>query len=67
MTYEVQTLTFLNNWQNTWTNDGVQPTQFDTYAEAAAELAGFLEDMQYAAANNFLLDYNASDYRIKKL
>lgn len=67
MTYEVQTLTFLNVWENTWTHDGVEPVQFDTYAEAAKELAGFLDDMQHAAQNNFLEDYSPSDYRIKKL
>jgi len=67
MTYEVQTLTFLNVWENTWTDDGVEPVQFATYAEAAKELAGFLDDMQHAAQNNFLEDYRPSDYRIKKL
>jgi hypothetical protein len=66
MTYEVQTLTFLNNWENTWTDDGAQPTQFNTRAEAAAELAGFLDDMEHAAKNNFLADFNPSDYRIVK-
>jgi hypothetical protein len=67
MTYEVQTLTYRNTWENTWTEDGVEPVQFGTYAEAAAELAGFLDDMQHAAKNNFLEDYNPEDYRIKKL
>lgn len=67
MTYEVQTLTFLNQWENTWTEDGNDRVVFDTYAEAAAELAGFLDDMAYAAKNNFLEDYNPADYRIKKL
>ena len=66
MTYEVQTLTFLNAWENTWTHDGMEPVQFETYAEAAKELAGFLDDMAYASSNNFLLDHNPEDYRIKK-
>lgn len=66
MTYEVQTLTFLNQWENTWTDDGNAPTLFDTYEEAAKELAGFLDDMAYAAKNNFLLDHNPADYRIVK-
>lgn len=66
MAYEVQTLTFLNVWENTWTDDGMAPTQFNTYAEAAKELAGFLDDMAHAAKNNFLEDYNPSDYRIVK-
>jgi len=67
MTYEVQTLTFLNVWENTWTHDGVEPVQFETYDEAAKELAGFLEDMAHASSNNFLLDHNPEDYRIQKL
>ena len=67
MTYEVQTLTFFNVWENTWTYDGMEPVQFATYDEAAKELAGFLDDMAHAARNNFLEDYNPSDYRIKKL
>jgi hypothetical protein len=67
MTYEVQTLTFLNIWENTWTEDGSEPMVFTSYAEAAAELAGFLEDMAYASSNNFLLDHNPEDYRIQKL
>ena len=66
MTYEVQTLTYVNTWENTWTDDDT-PTQFDTYAEAAAELAGFLDDMAYASSNNFLLDHNPEDYRIQKI
>ena len=67
MTYEVQTLTFLNQWENTWTEDGVEPVQFNTYAEAAAELAGFLEDMAFEASCKHLADFNPADYRIKKL
>jgi hypothetical protein len=67
MAYEVQTLTYRNTWENTWTHDGVEPHIFQTYAEAAAELADFLDDMAHAAKNNFLEDYNPSDYRIKKI
>lgn len=67
MTYEVQTLTFLNRWENTWTEDGMELVQFETYDEAAKELAGFLDDMAYASSNNFLLDHNPADYRIKKI
>ena len=66
MTYEVQTLTFLNNWENTWTDDDA-PVQFDTYKAAAVELAGFLEDMAFEASRKHLADFNPSDYRIKKL
>jgi hypothetical protein len=67
MTYEVQTLTFLNNWENTWTDDDDAPSQFETYTEAAAELAEFLDDLASAAERNFLTDFNPSDYRIQKL
>jgi hypothetical protein len=66
MTYEVQTLTFLNNWENTWTDNDGTPSQFDNYAEAAAELTEFLDDLASAAERNFLADFNPSDYRIVK-
>jgi hypothetical protein len=66
MTYEVQTLTFLNNWENTWTDNDGTPSQFKDYAEAAAELAEFLDDLASAAKNNFLADFNPLDYRIVK-
>ena len=67
MTYEVQTLTFLNNWENTWTDNDGTPVQFVTYAEAAAELADHLRSMAIAVINDHLDDFNPSDYRIKKL
>ena len=67
MTYEVQTLTFLNNWENTWTEDGNDRVVFDTYAEAAAELADHLRSMAIAVINDHLDDFNPADYRIKKL
>ena len=67
MTYEVQTLTFLNNWENTWTDNDGTLSQFETYPEAAAELAEFLDDLASAAERNFLTDFNPSDYRIQKL
>lgn len=47
--------------------DGVEPVQFNTYAEAAAELAGFLDDMAFEASCKHLADFNPADYRIKKL
>ena len=67
MTYEVQTLTFLNQWENTWTEDGVEPVQFATYDEAAAKLADHLRSMAIAVINDHLDDFNPADYRIKKL
>jgi hypothetical protein len=66
MPYEVQTLTFLNQWENTWTEDGNNRVVFDTYEEAATELAGFLEDMAFEASCKHLADFNPSDYRIVK-
>jgi len=66
MTYEIQTLTFLNVWENTCTDDGVNPTVFDTHAQAAAELAGFLEDLAHFVEIGHLQDFNPNDYRIRK-
>jgi hypothetical protein len=66
MTYEVQTLYYPDTWENTWTDNNGAPSQFENYAEAAAELAEFLDDLASAAKNNFLTDFNPSDYRIVK-
>jgi hypothetical protein len=66
MTYEVQTLYYPDTWENTWITDD-KPTQFDTYAEAAVELADHLRDLAYAVKNGFMDDFNHSAYRIKKL
>mgnify|MGYP003644237232 CR=1 FL=1 len=65
MTYEVQTLYYPDTWENTWITDD-KPTQFDTYAEAAAELADHLRSMAIAVINDHLDDFNPSDYRIVK-
>jgi hypothetical protein len=67
MTYEVQTLTYFNAWENTWTEDGNEPMVFDTYETAAAELASFIDDMQHTVKNRFMADFNPEDYRIKKI
>ena len=68
MTYEVQILTYPDTWENAWINDGeATPVQFDTYGAAAAELADHLRDLAYAVKNNFMDDFNPSDYRIHKL
>lgn len=67
MTYEVQTLFYPDTWENTWTEDGVEPVQFNTYAEAAAELADHLRSMAIAVINDHLDDFNPADYRIQKL
>jgi hypothetical protein len=67
MTYEVQTLTFLNVWENTWTDDGVEPVKFDTHAAAATELDDHLRDLAYAVKHGHMDDFNPSDYRIQKL
>lgn len=68
MTYEVQTLTHPDTWENTWTDSlDDTPVQFATYEEAAAELADHLRNMAYAVKNDYLEDFNPADYRIKKL
>ena len=64
MTYEVQTR-IGHDWDNVWTNEG-EPHIFPTYAEAAAELADFLEALRHATNNGDLSDFNPNDYRIRK-
>ena len=66
MTYEVQTLTYPDTWENTWTEDGNDRVVFDTYEEAAAELADHLRNIAYAVKNDYLEDFNPADYRIVK-
>jgi hypothetical protein len=68
MTYEVQTLTYPDTWENTWSDSlDDTPVQFDTYEAAAEELAEFLSELAYAVKEGYLEDYNPEDYRIKKL
>jgi len=68
MTYEVQTLTHPDTWENTWSDSlNDTPVQFDTYEAAEAELADFLNELTYAVKNNYMGDFNKADYRIKKL
>lgn len=68
MTYEVQTLTHPDAWENTWSDSlDDTPVQFDSYEAAEAELADFLNELTYAVKNNYMEDFNKADYRIKKL
>jgi hypothetical protein len=64
MTYEVQTLTFLNQWENVWTDDGDTLVTFDTYEAAQTELAGYLVDLAHFVKTGDLADYSPEDYRI---
>jgi len=67
MTYEVQTLTHPDTWENTWT-DALDdtPVKFSTYEKAAQELDDHLREMAYAVKQGYLEDFNPSDYRIIK-
>lgn len=68
MAYEVQTLTYPDMWENTWSNSlDDTPVQFDTYEAAEAELADHLREMAYAVKHGYLADYNPAEYRIKKV
>jgi hypothetical protein len=68
MTYEVQTLTHPDTWENTWSDSlNDTPVQFNSYESAEIELADFLNELTYAVKNNYMEDFNKSDYRIKKL
>ena len=64
MTYEVQTLTFLNQWENVWTDDGDTLVTFDTYEAAQEELTGYLADLAHFVKTGDLTDYSPEDYRI---
>jgi hypothetical protein len=68
MTFEVQTFIYSGIWENTWSDSlDDTPVQFDSYEAAEAELADFLNELTYAVKNNYMGDFNQSDYRIKKL
>ena len=66
MTYEVQTLTCFNQWENVWTDDGNTLVTFDTLEAAQEELAGFLEDLHHFVQIGHLQDHNPEDYQIKE-
>lgn len=64
MTYEVQTLTYLNRWENVWTDDGNTLVTFDTLEAAREELKGYLEDLAHFVKTGDLEDFSPEDYRI---
>jgi hypothetical protein len=64
MTYEVQTLTYLNQWENVWTNDGNTLVTFDTLEAAQTELKGYLEDLAHFVKTGDVTDYSPEDYKI---
>jgi hypothetical protein len=64
MTYEVQTLTYLNQWENVWTDDGNTLVTFDTLEAAQTELKGYLEDLAHFVKTGDVTDYNPEDYKI---
>jgi hypothetical protein len=64
MTYEVQTLTYLNQWENVWTDDGNTLVTFDTLEAAQTELKGYLEDLAHFVKTGDLEDFSFEDYRI---
>ena len=64
MTYEVQTLTYLNRWENVWTDDGNTLVTFDTLEAAQEELKGYLEDLAHFVKTGDLEDFSPEDYKI---
>jgi hypothetical protein len=64
MTYEVQTLTYLNQWENVWTDDGNTLVTFDTLEAAQTELKGYLEDLAHFVKTGDVTDYSPEDYKI---
>ena len=67
MKYEVLTLTYLNQWENTWTDDGNTLVTFDSLEAAQAELKGYLEDLAHFVKTGNLSDYNPEDYKIAEV
>ena len=67
MTYEVQTLTCFNRWENTWTEDGNTLVTFETLEEAQIALKEHLEDLAHFVQIGHLQDHNPEDYRIKEI
>ena len=67
MTYEVQTLTCFNQWENTWTEDGNILVTFETLEDAQKELEGYLEDLAHFVQIGHLQDHNPEDYRIERI
>jgi hypothetical protein len=64
MKYEVQTLTWVDGWVNTWSING-DPEYFDTYEDAEFALHELLKDIHEAYEEGFMSDdYDRSDYRI---
>jgi hypothetical protein len=64
MIYEVQTLTYLNQWENVWTDDGNALVTFDTFEAAQTELKGYLEDLAHFVKTGDVTDYSPEDYKI---
>jgi hypothetical protein len=63
--FVVQEYTLCDGWINNWSDEDGQPTKFDTFAEAEAELNKFMYDMQNAVERGYLEDSPTIDeYRI---
>ena len=67
MTYEIQTLTYLNQWENVWTDDGNTLVTFDTLEAAQTELRGYLEDLAHFVKTGDVTDYSPEDYKIVRV
>ena len=72
MSYEIQQFTLCGGWVNTWTiehEDGtIEPSLFDSYAEANDELSEFLRDSDEAYFNGWIEDrYQWHEYRIVEI
>ena len=67
--FEVQHLTFCDDWVNCWSNyddsDNEIPITFDTHEEAQQALAEFIAESEYEyQIGNLDTCYHASEYRI---
>ena len=63
--YEVQTFTFCDGFVNTWSDNDDTPVTFEIEAEAEAELAEHLEDLEDAFKHGDLSDApDPDDYQV---
>jgi hypothetical protein len=66
--YEVQTFTLCDGFVNTWSDNDDTPVTFETKAEAEAELAAHLEDLEDAFKHGDLSDTpNPDDYQVARV
>lgn len=69
--YEVQTETLCDGWVNCWMtydeHNNMIPTIYDTREEAEAELAEYIEEMNFAVECGDVIDFDPETLRIAEV